>query len=1257
MLGEISSAQALDDCVISNIAWHPSVTEFAFNCDDAVIISTSQFEILTSFTVQHVDEVTQQVIELKWSPNGEYLAAILLKQEDGSETRLLVWDVDEQTLIFDIYNIGVPIAWSPDSNIIVADSLYIGGTAYLYDVSTGTQVGSCELCTGMDFLIWSPTDIHQLVASSYFHAIILDPLSPNGSSISLEGLYLLPDSYSPDGTHFVVHNFAASQMEIRDTSTNQVVATLSDDFMGTINNFHWQADNIYIEAENGVIKWNSVSQNVTTLPIEERQLYFNPSGNEYIPLNQAALFVNDTTTGEFQARFMFQTDPQVTSFSLVDLVTSATIENYSPLTNNITIKMHEVPLVTLGIRASTYPQNIGSVVFELNSTPPVQIDNTAPYEFTNWTPLPGIYTLTATPYSEASGAGAPGIPMTITFVVNAPPIADAGAMQTVLDSNNSGSEIVALDGSGSTDSDGTMVSYSWSENDVEIATGAQPEVELAVGEHTVTLTVTDNDGATDTDEVVIVVNAPMPTSTLTPSNTETLTPSATHTATATETFTPTVTLTDTPTDTPTATSTPTITETSTETPTPTHTPTSSVNCSVTISAGDTSGLISAISTANTNGSSVDTICLTANSTYTFTAVNNSTDGPNGLPSITTDITIVGNGATITRDPAAPAFRIFHVAAGGSLTLAGVTLSGGSATSASPGNDGGAIYNRGTVNLTGNTSITNSTASADGGAVYNRGMFNIAAESSIAGNTTGDDGGGVYTSSGTLNVTGGTITDNTAGDEGGGIRSVDSTITLTGANITDNTATGGSGGGVYTTSTTLTITDGVFSGNGGNSGGGLYFTNSPSAASLEGVQILNNTGTNGGGLYLTSSGQAALTSVTVSGNQATSSAAGIWSGGTLTLTDSIVSNNGNTSQPGSAGGIRAAGATLTVNDTVISGNLVNSSSGSGGGVYILSAGTALINGGEISGNDARNGGGLYNGGSLSLSSIIDDNAAQHYGGGLYITGGIAHVYGSVFSNNTAVDRGGAIYNGVTTTSWIHDSCITGNTSADTGGVYSNTAAFDAIDNWWGAAGGPSGAGAGTGDAANSNVTFSPFLTTGCPSGTGEGNTQQMMGPQVQMRGAEATPTLAPVRVPFRATFEDEVDWYAGGTWVLDTLNGHTNAPSWTVNTSSRGEESILEMSAPVDLRGPRNPRLAFWERGQIAASDVVMVEVLPEGATEWTALDTRSTVSAEWAERSVSLSAYRGQMIRLRVRVVAGGELEDGTRSTGLWIDEWDIRNR
>jgi Tol biopolymer transport system component len=55
------------------------------------------------------------------------------------------------------------------------------------------------------------------------------------------------------------------------------------------------------------------------------------------------------------------------------------------------------------------------VVFNLNGT--LQTDDTAPYDFTNWTPAVGSYTLTATPYSGAGGTGTPGTPLTIHFTV------------------------------------------------------------------------------------------------------------------------------------------------------------------------------------------------------------------------------------------------------------------------------------------------------------------------------------------------------------------------------------------------------------------------------------------------------------------------------------------------------------------------------------------------------------------------------------------------------------------------------------------------------------------------------------------------------------------------------------------------------------------------------------------------------------------------------------------------------------------------
>ena len=121
----------------------------------------------------------------------------------------------------------------------------------------------------------------------------------------------------------------------------------------------------------------------------------------------------------------------------------------------------------------------------------------------------GVHTVVLTVTDDGGAMGTDEVMITVeAFVGNLPPTADAGPDQTVTDADSSGDEDVTLDGSASADSDGTIASYSWSENSVEFSTEMMPTVTLAVGAHTITLTVTDDEGATGTDDVVITVNAP-----------------------------------------------------------------------------------------------------------------------------------------------------------------------------------------------------------------------------------------------------------------------------------------------------------------------------------------------------------------------------------------------------------------------------------------------------------------------------------------------------------------------------------------------------------------------------------------------------------------------------------------------------------------------------------------------------------------------------------------------------------------------------
>ncbi|MBN2583416.1 MAG: PKD domain-containing protein, partial [Planctomycetes bacterium] len=89
---------------------------------------------------------------------------------------------------------------------------------------------------------------------------------------------------------------------------------------------------------------------------------------------------------------------------------------------------------------------------------------------------------------------------------NEPPEADAGDDDLVVDSDENGYETVTLDGSGSSDSDGTIASYVWKDGTATISTDETAQVSLSSKRHVITLVVTDDDGATDSDVVVITVN-------------------------------------------------------------------------------------------------------------------------------------------------------------------------------------------------------------------------------------------------------------------------------------------------------------------------------------------------------------------------------------------------------------------------------------------------------------------------------------------------------------------------------------------------------------------------------------------------------------------------------------------------------------------------------------------------------------------------------------------------------------------------------
>src|SRR5262249_14017626 len=136
----------------------------------------------------------------------------------------------------------------------------------------------------------------------------------------------------------------------------------------------------------------------------------------------------------------------------------------------------------------------------------------------------------------------------------------------------------------------------------------------------------------------------------------------------------------------------------------------------TIANGDVPSLIAAIHTADGNGQD-NTIVLAGGGSYVLTAVDNTTDGPTGLPVIATGghtLTIQGNRAALARSTAAgtPAFRLLDVAAGSVLDVVKLTLADGLETGAQA--QGGGIFSQGNVTLT-KTVVRDNVAQGSAGA--------------------------------------------------------------------------------------------------------------------------------------------------------------------------------------------------------------------------------------------------------------------------------------------------------------------------------------------------------------------------------------------------------------------------------------------------------------------------------------------------------------------------------------------------------------
>jgi hypothetical protein len=415
----------------------------------------------------------------------------------------------------------------------------------------------------------------------------------------------------------------------------------------------------------------------------------------------------------------------------------------------------------------------------------------------------------------------------------------------------------------------------------------------------------------------------------------------------------------------------------------------------------------------------------------------------------------------------------YVDVSGALTLAGGTVESNSA------DNGGGIASVGSLTVSGGLVTANS--AGNGGGLYLNGGTNAMSSGSVTANNA-TNGAGIYFDGGTNTLSGGTVASNTATLAGGGVYANGGTNTLNGGTIggSGSANTAPNGGGVYTNGGTTNIaasaSDSVtVSYNTATVGGGGLYINTNGTV-ISGGTIANNTSPLGGGVYVGGGTEAVMTGGSVSNNTVTgaSATAGYGAGvfimenTAFTQSGGIISNNvssqfgGGVAVRSLANALTDVGGVFTFSGGVISGNRASSGGGGiltfgntntglnhsvistvsieggtiggttsadenysniGGGVCIDVLGAGTMSGGNIIGNGARLGGGVYIIGSSSLPSVFTQTAGSIGGSG-------------AGEGNSAITNGGGVavldggeYN-------FEGGDVTGNTGATGGGVYTS-----------------------------------------------------------------------------------------------------------------------------------------------------------------------------------------------------------------------------
>ena len=235
--------------------------------------------------------------------------------------------------------------------------------------------------------------------------------------------------------------------------------------------------------------------------------------------------------------------------------------------------------------------------------------------------------------------------------------------------------------------------------------------------------------------------------------------------------------------------------------------------------------------------------------------------------VTNSITIAGPSTGSLAINGNAASRVFHIFPNNTVTITGLIISNGMATSVFRAGAGGGIFNDASTLAVINCIISNNAADFGAG-IYNDGEDHGGTEldimnSTISGNIAGSGGGGIYNNGvhsgwAVLSIDSSTLGGNKArfgsGIYNDGESFGDAEAAIVNSTISGNQVSSGGGGGVFNNGANvggyalLTIANSTFSGNKANFGGGIGndAENSGDAEVVIGNSTLS--GNKGGGIY-------------------------------------------------------------------------------------------------------------------------------------------------------------------------------------------------------------------------------------------------------------------------------------------------------------------------------------------------------------------------------------------------------------------------